>query len=130
MNGSTPRAESGRAPQVLGLLLATLSLASCATIRELHVDELEDPWAEVGAGEAAGDRSDAASGVASSGGSKASLGSAAAKKPPFEIHLLVVGEESVIANGANKVGAEAAEAVEATSAAAHAAFNALARALL
>lgn len=51
MNGSTPRAESGRAPQLLGLLLATLSLASCATIREIHLDELEDPWAEVGAGD-------------------------------------------------------------------------------
>ena len=39
--------------------------------------------------------------------SKASL---ASKSPPFEIHLLLVGDESVIANGANKVGAEAAEA--------------------
>ena len=33
-----------------------------------------------------------------------------AKPPPFEIHLLLVGDESVIANGAEKVGAEAAEA--------------------
>ncbi len=33
-----------------------------------------------------------------------------AGSPPFEIHLLMVGDDSVVANGANKVGAEAAEA--------------------
>ena len=32
------------------------------------------------------------------------------KTPPFEIHILCVGEEDVMANGAEKVGAEAAEA--------------------